>query len=82
MNLFSLAKKLALTLSFSIALQASAQEAHKTKPNWQQLDLKTDSVYGHSTQKANNEPHQLPGIVDGMQSPPVILEADLGQVQR
>jgi hypothetical protein len=30
----------------------NAQETHKTKPNWQNLDLKADSVFGISTEKA------------------------------
>jgi hypothetical protein len=35
-----------------------------------------------STEKAINELQQLTGIVEEMQAPPLILEADLGQVQR
>jgi uncharacterized protein (DUF1697 family) len=45
-----------------------------------QIDSVSESM--QSTEKAIDELQQLTGIVDEMQAPPVILEADLGQVQR
>lgn len=45
-----------------------------------QIDSVSESM--QSTEKAINELQQLTGIVEEMQAPPLILEADLGQVQR
>jgi hypothetical protein len=45
-----------------------------------QIDSVSESM--QSTEKAINELQQLTGIVEEMQTPPLILEADLGQVQR
>ena len=45
-----------------------------------QIDSVSESM--QSTEKAIDELQQLTGIVDEMQAPPAILEADLGQVQR
>ena len=50
MNKFILKGALGLFLAVSIPFLASAQKA-----NWQNLDLKTDSVFGISTEKAYNE---------------------------
>ncbi|MFD0751806.1 S8 family peptidase [Mucilaginibacter calamicampi] len=48
-------KKLALVLCLCIPLLASAQEAKKPVSGWQNLDLKTDSLFGIGTEKAYNE---------------------------
>ena len=45
-----------------------------------QIDSVSESM--QSTEKAIDELQQFTGIVDEMQAPPVILEADLGPVQR
>lgn len=52
MNLF---KRAILTTVLAIPLLASAQEAKKAPSGWQNLDLKTDSYFGMSTEKAYNE---------------------------
>ncbi len=44
-----------LVLLISIPAYLTAQTALKTKANWQNLDFKTDSVFGISTEKAYNE---------------------------
>jgi subtilisin family serine protease len=48
-------KKLALAICLSLPLFASAQEAKKPVSGWQNLNLKTDSVFGIGTEKAYNE---------------------------
>jgi subtilisin family serine protease len=48
-------KRLVLVAGLCLPVFTYAQEAPKTKPNWQNLDLKTDSVFGISTEKAYNE---------------------------
>jgi hypothetical protein len=45
-----------------------------------QIDSASESM--ESTEKAINELQQLTGIVEEMQAPPLILEADLSQVRR
>lgn len=50
-KLFSL-KKLILLGSFFVPLFLFAQKEVKPKPNWQNLDLKTDGMFGISTEKA------------------------------
>lgn len=55
MKLLSSLKKLILILCIALPVGLSAQTAGKTKPNWQNLDLKNDSVFGISTEKAYNE---------------------------
>jgi subtilisin family serine protease len=72
MNLTLSFKKLTLGLSLAIPLLVNAQETHKTKPNWQNLDLKADSVFGISTEKAyeqllKNKKHVpvLVAVIDG-----------------
>jgi subtilisin family serine protease len=52
MKKLSVLKKLILVVSISLPNFLFAQSA---KPNWQNLDLKTDSVYGISTEKAYKE---------------------------
>jgi len=47
--------KLTLAICLSIPLLTSAQEAKKPVSGWQNLDLKTDTTFGISTQKAYNE---------------------------
>lgn len=53
-NLFPL-KKLVLVASICFPVYLQAQNTQKAKPNWQNLDLKTDSVFGISTEKAYSE---------------------------
>jgi subtilisin family serine protease len=48
-------RKVALAICLSIPLFASAQEAKKPVSGWQNLNLKTDSVFGIGTEKAYNE---------------------------
>jgi len=48
-------KNLALAICLSIPLFVSAQEAKKPVSGWQNMDLKTDSVFGIGTEKAYNE---------------------------
>jgi subtilisin family serine protease len=55
MKKLSLLKKLLLVASIVIPVFVNAQSDVKPKPNWQNLDLKTDSVYGISTEKAYDE---------------------------
>jgi subtilisin family serine protease len=53
-NLFPV-KKLVLAISICFPICLQAQVAQKAKKNWQNLDLKTDTVFGISTEKAYNE---------------------------
>lgn len=52
-------KKLFLVAGLCLPFFANAQQTTKYKPNWQNLDLQTDSVFGISTEKAYKE--LLPG---------------------
>jgi len=65
-------KKFALVLSLCLPVCVNAQDIKKPKDNWQNLDLKKDSVFGMSTEKAYDEllkgkPHQtvLVAVIDG-----------------
>src|ERR1700761_8894790 len=53
-NLFPV-KKLIVAISICLPICLQAQVAQKAKKNWQNLDLKTDTVFGISTEKAYNE---------------------------
>ncbi|WP_426670666.1 S8 family peptidase [Mucilaginibacter sp. McL0603] len=53
-NLFPV-KKLIVAISICLPICSQAQVAQKAKKNWQNLDLKTDTVFGISTEKAYNE---------------------------
>jgi subtilisin family serine protease len=55
MKLLSSLKKLILISSICFPVCLKAQNTEKIKPNWQNLDLKTDSVFGISTEKAYTE---------------------------
>ena len=48
-------KKLILAICLCIPLFTSAQEAKKPVSGWQNLDFKTDSAFGISTERAYNE---------------------------
>lgn len=48
-------KRIVLAICLSIPLFVSAQQAKKPVSGWQNLDLKTDSVFGIGTEKAYNE---------------------------
>ncbi|HTE00683.1 MAG TPA: S8 family peptidase [Mucilaginibacter sp.] len=48
-------KKLILLVGICTPFYLQAQNAPKTKANWQNLDLKTDTVFGISTEKTYNE---------------------------
>lgn len=63
MNNNLLKKTLTLSLLAAIPFLATAQQ----KPNWQNLDLKTDTVFGISTEKAYKE------LLKGKKSTPVIV---------
>lgn len=63
MNKNFLRKVFSLSLVASISFIANAQQ----KENWQNLDLKTDSVFGISTEKAYKE------LLKGKKSVPVIV---------
>lgn len=70
-NHFSL-KKLTLVLTFCVPFCVNAQTTKKPKDNWQNLDLKKDSVFGMSTERAYDEllksnTHQtvLVAVIDG-----------------
>jgi len=55
MKILSAFKRLVILVSICLPFSLQGQTASKTKPNWQNLDLKTDSVFGISTEKAYNE---------------------------
>ena len=68
-------------------IEAKIQAITEAAVNRQDPDFLTSQIDSVSesmqfTEKAIDELQQLTGIVDEMQAPPVILEADLGQVQR
>ena len=68
-------------------IEAKIQAITEAAVNRQDPDFLTSQIDSvsegmQSTEKAIDELQQLTGIVDEMQAPPVILEADLGQVQR
>ena len=68
-------------------IEAKIQAITEAAVNRQDPDFLTRQIDSVSesmqfTEKAIDELQQLTGIVDEMQAPPVILEADLGQVQR
>src|SRR5579862_6978088 len=70
-NYFSF-KKLALVLMLCLPFCVNAQKEKKPKDNWQNLDLKKDSVFGMSTERAYDEllkgkTHQtvLVAVIDG-----------------
>lgn len=58
---------LSIVLLAAIPFLSVAQENEKPKANWQNLDLKTDGVFGISTEKAYNE------LLKGKTSTPVIV---------
>jgi len=69
---FSPLKKAILIAGICLPIAVKAQNNQPVKPNWQNLDLKTDSVFGISTEKAYNEllkgkPHVpvLVAVIDG-----------------
>ena len=63
MNYNFLKKSAALFLLAALPLLSTAQQ----KPNWQNLDLKTDTVFGISTEKAYK------GLLKGKKSTPVLV---------
>lgn len=69
---YSLLKKAILLACICFPIALKAQTNQNVKANWQNLDLKTDSVFGISTEKAYNEllkgkPHVpvLVAVIDG-----------------
>ena len=63
---FKLLKRAFLLLAISIPVSLNAQPPG-LKTNWQNLDLKTDSVFGISTEKAYTE------LLKGKKHIPVIV---------
>ena len=63
MNINNIKKLLSLTLIAVLPQLSLAQQ----KPNWQNLDLKTDTTFGISTEKAYNE------LLKGKKSTPVVV---------
>ncbi|WP_379088675.1 hypothetical protein [Pedobacter sp. UC225_65] len=63
MNYNFLKKSATLFLLAALPFLSTAQQ----KPNWQNLDLKTDSVFGISTEKAYKE------LLKGKKSTPVLV---------
>lgn len=55
MKILSALKRLIILVSICLPFSLQGQTASKTKPNWQNLDLNTDSVFGISTEKAYTE---------------------------
>ncbi|MFD1257020.1 S8 family peptidase [Mucilaginibacter terrae] len=67
MNSISLFKNLLLAGSFLITVAVQAQTNEKPKPNWQNLDLKTDGMFGISTERAYTD------LLKGKKSTKVIV---------
>ncbi len=67
MTNFSAIKKLILAVSLCFPIISQAQEGPKAKANWQNLDLKTDSVFGISTEKTYTE------LLKGKKHVPVLV---------
>ncbi|MGB4775179.1 MAG: peptidase S8, partial [Daejeonella sp.] len=65
MNLFN--RLISITAFAVIPFFVVAQTKDQPKPNWQNLDLKTDGVFGISTEKAYQE------LLKGKTSKPVIV---------
>jgi subtilisin family serine protease len=72
MKNFAPFKRLLLIVSLCFPVFLQAQTSPGVKPNWQNLDLKTDSVFGISTEKAYTELLQhkkhipvLVAVIDG-----------------
>ena len=72
MTNFPLLKKAILIAGICLPIALKAQNGPAPKPNWQNLDLKTDTVFGISTEKAYSEllkgkPHVpvLVAVIDG-----------------
>jgi hypothetical protein len=55
MKYFSALKSLVIAVSICTPIYLKAQVAPTAKPNWQNLDLKIDSVFGISTEKTYRE---------------------------